>query len=97
MHTLADELKNNYTIAKCNLSNSAECVSLITNIEHIDIMVCNAGIVRDILAIKMSDAMFDEVININLKSSFILNREAIKKMLQNSNFFKSQLTKSMVI
>ena len=55
---------------------------MVANLEQIDILVCNAGITNDMLAIRMSDEIFEQVININLKASFILNREAIKKMMK---------------
>lgn len=80
---LGNQLKDNYTIKICDISDSIACNSLISELDNLDILVCNAGITRDMLAIKMTDEMFDQVININLKSSFILNREAIKKMLKN--------------
>lgn len=42
-------------------------------VEHfgrIDILVCNAGITRDTLLMRMSELQWDEVINVNLKSVF---------------------------
>ncbi len=83
LQIVGDFLKDNYTVAPCNLANIDECNSLIANLEQIDILVCNAGITKDNLAIKMTNEMFDQVIDINLKASFILNREAIKKMIKN--------------
>ncbi|WP_425362724.1 3-oxoacyl-ACP reductase FabG [Candidatus Tisiphia endosymbiont of Hybos culiciformis] len=82
LQELGHNLKDNYTIVPCNLANSDECTNLVANLEQIDILVCNAGITNDMLAIKMSDEIFEQVININLKASFILNREAIKKMMK---------------
>lgn len=79
---LKDTLNSNCDIKVCNLNSPEACVDLINSIESIDIVVCNAGITRDMLAIRMTDDMFDEVININLRSSFILNRESIKKMIK---------------
>jgi 3-oxoacyl-[acyl-carrier protein] reductase len=37
---------------------------------RIDIMVNNAGITRDTLIMRMSEAQWDQVINVNLKSAF---------------------------
>lgn len=82
LEALGSELKENYTIAECNLTNSDECNNLVSSLEQIDILVCNAGITNDTLAIKMTDEMFNNVIDINLKANFILNREAIKKMIK---------------
>ncbi|KAJ6644851.1 Protein RecA [Pseudolycoriella hygida] len=82
LQSLGTILKDNYTIAVCNLTNIEQCSNLIANLEAVDILVCNAGITKDMLVIKMTDEMFDQVININLKANFILNREAIKKMIK---------------
>jgi 3-oxoacyl-[acyl-carrier protein] reductase len=82
LEELGSELKSNYTIKPCNLADSEKCRDLITELEHIDILVCNAGITQDMLVIKMTDESFEQVINVNLKANFILNREAIKKMIK---------------
>jgi len=80
LQELGHSLKDNYTIAVCNLLNPEECQSLISNVDQLDILVCNAGITADTLAIRMTNDMFNQVIDINLKANFILNREALKKM-----------------
>ena len=49
----------------------------------IDILINNAGITADNLAIRMKDDEWNKVININLTSTFLLSRYAIKKMLKN--------------
>lgn len=82
LQALGKELEDNYTIAQCNLTNNEECNNLVSSLEQLDILVCNAGITADTLAIKMTDEMFNQVIDINLKANFILNREAIKKMIK---------------
>lgn len=71
----------------CNLSNSVEVDALFDKAEElaggqIDILVCNAGITKDNLVLRMKDEDFDQVINVNLKSTFILNRNAVKKMMR---------------
>jgi 3-oxoacyl-[acyl-carrier protein] reductase len=43
---------------------------------RLDILVCNAGINRDAVAWKMSEAQWDEVIAVNLKGYFNYNRAA---------------------
>ncbi|MDX1924614.1 MAG: 3-oxoacyl-ACP reductase FabG [Rickettsiaceae bacterium] len=68
-------------IKTCDLGNFEETEKLIDELEKIDILVCNAGITKDGLSMRMSNEDFDKVLNINLKSSFILNRSAIKKMI----------------
>ncbi|AFC70276.1 3-oxoacyl-[acyl-carrier-protein] reductase [Rickettsia amblyommatis] len=82
LKSLGKVVKDNYTIEVCNLADKAECSNLISKASKLDILVCNAGITSDTLAIRMKDEDFDKVIDINLKANFILNREAIKKMIQ---------------
>jgi 3-oxoacyl-[acyl-carrier protein] reductase len=70
----------------CNLSDTAAVDALFDKAEEcfgqIDILVCNAGITKDNLVLRMKDEDFNHVIDVNLKSTFILNRNAIKKMVR---------------
>ena len=58
-----------------------ECNDFFEN--KIDVLINNAGITSDNLAIRMKDEEWNKVININLTSSFLLSKYAIKKMLKN--------------
>ncbi len=49
---------------------------------RLDILVNNAGITRDGLALRMSDADFDEVVRVNLKSAFVACRAAARAMMK---------------
>jgi 3-oxoacyl-[acyl-carrier protein] reductase len=84
LEELASQLKNRVHVLASNLKDSDTTKELFANAESIvgqvDILVCNAGITKDNLMIRMSDKEFDEVINVNLKSAFILCREALKSM-----------------
>ncbi len=51
----------------------------------IDILINNAGITRDNLSIRMNDEDWNQVININLTSTFLLSKNVIKKMLKYKN------------
>ena len=82
LEVLGTELGDNYTIKQCNLTSAEATSELLNDIEKLDILVCNAGITKDTLSIKMSNDDFNNVIDINLKANFILNREAIKKMMR---------------
>ena len=82
LEALGAELGDNYTIKQCNLSDASSCESILDDIEKLDILVCNAGITRDNLVIKMSNDDFTDVINVNMKANFILNKGAIKKMMR---------------
>jgi len=61
-----------------NLSNSEECLALFEHAKetygHIDILVNNAGITRDAMTRKMTDEMWDLVLDVNLKGVFNLTR-----------------------
>lgn len=48
----------------------------------VDILVANAGITRDNLALRMKDEDWDAVLNVNLTASFLLNKAAFKKMMK---------------
>ena len=50
----------------------------------LDCLVNNAGITQDNLAIRMSLEEWKKVIDINLTSTFLISKFAIKKMLKNS-------------
>lgn len=86
LESLAKEIGNDTRIEVCDLANLDEVDVLYdkasAHFEKIDIVVCNAGITRDNLSIRMSNNDFEEVIKINLTSSFILNRNACKKMMK---------------
>lgn len=82
LQKLGDELKNNYTIKQCDLSLPDNCEKILDDIEKLDILICNAGITRDGLAMRMSSEDFDKVIDVNLKANFVLNKMAIKKMIK---------------
>ncbi len=60
-----------------------ECNENFNN--KIDILINNAGITLDNLAIRMKDEEWNKVINLNLTSTFLLTKFAIKKMLKNKN------------
>ena len=86
LQQLASEISDDCKYIPCNLSNIAEVEDLFDKAENlvgqIDILVCNAGVTKDSLILRMKNEDFDHVIDVNLKSTFILNRNAIKKMLR---------------
>ncbi|MEK6745997.1 MAG: 3-oxoacyl-[acyl-carrier-protein] reductase [Pseudomonadota bacterium] len=70
----------------CDLSQLANVDALIKDaeakLEGLDILVCNAGVTKDNLALRMKDEEWQQVIDINLTASFRLARAAIKGMLK---------------
>ncbi len=56
--------------------------SVIDQWERLDIVVNNAGITRDTLLPRMSDEEWDDVINTNLRSAFLMSRAASRYMMR---------------
>lgn len=49
---------------------------------HIDVLVNNAGITRDTLLMRMSEADWDDVLTTNLKGAFLCSKAAIRPMMR---------------
>ncbi len=73
-------------VLTCNLSSAEDVEKLIPAAEAamggLDILVNNAGITRDGLAMRMKDEDWQQVLDVNLTSSFRLARAAIKLMMK---------------
>jgi 3-oxoacyl-[acyl-carrier protein] reductase len=54
----------------------------IKEFDHIDILVNNAGITRDTLILRMEEADWDAVIDVNLKGAFNCSKAAIRPMMR---------------
>ena len=69
-----------------NVRDSAQMDSLVESIQKelgdIQILVNNAGITRDNLALRMKDADWDEVIETNLRAIFRLSRAVMRGMMK---------------
>jgi 3-oxoacyl-[acyl-carrier protein] reductase len=50
--------------------------------QRIDVLVNNAGITRDTLLMRMSEADWDSVISTNLKSAFLMTKAVLRPMLR---------------
>ena len=57
--------------------------SVTLELGGLDILINNAGINMDNLSLRMKDEEWKKVININLTSTFLLSKHAIKQMLKN--------------
>ena len=57
--------------------------TLLKEFKTIDVLVNNAGITKDNLLMRMSDADFDKVLQVNLKSVFNLTKAVIIPMMKN--------------
>ena len=60
-----------YASNAADFAQTQEVVDLVmADFGHIDVLVNNAGITKDGLMLRMSEAQWDAVINVNLKSAF---------------------------
>jgi len=88
-----EELKSKYkniNIIKFDISHSDKIEEFIDNATNelggnLDCIINNAGLTQDNLAIRMSLEEWRKVIDINLTSTFLLSKFAIKKMLKNKS------------
>ena len=87
-----DQLKSNYKNVKTlkfDISQNEKIDEFIENatkdLGGLDCIINNAGITKDNLAIRMSLEEWKKVIDINLTSTFLLSKFAIKKMLKNKS------------
>ena len=72
---------------KVDVSNAAEvddCVkATLEQFGRIDVLVNNAGVTKDGLLMRMSDADWDLVVDINLKGTFLFTRAVARPMMKN--------------
>ncbi|MBL6785893.1 MAG: 3-oxoacyl-ACP reductase FabG [Candidatus Pelagibacter bacterium] len=85
-----NDLKNKYSnidVEKFSLDEHNKIENFIENTSKklggLDILVNNAGITLDNLSIRLTELNWKKVLDINLTSSFLMCKYAIKKMLKN--------------
>ena len=78
---------SNVKVKKFDISEHSRIEEFIENVAlelgGLDILINNAGINMDNLSLRMKDDEWKKVIDINLTSTFLLSKHAIKKMLKN--------------
>jgi 3-oxoacyl-[acyl-carrier protein] reductase len=65
-----------------DVRNADQCEALVKELGEVAILVNNAGITRDNLALRMKDADWDEVIQTNLHAVFRLSRAVMRGMMK---------------
>ena len=85
---IADQLNDKgfkVEIFQADLSQTGNAENLVAQVKQklgdIDILINNAGVMSDASIIQMSDALWDEAININLTASFKLIRACAPSMV----------------
>ena len=83
-----DKIKKKYPTIKVKKFDIAEHSRIEEFIENVslesgslDILINNAGINMDNLSLRMKDEEWKKVIDVNLSSTFLISKYAIKKML----------------
>jgi 3-oxoacyl-[acyl-carrier protein] reductase len=86
LESLAAELKERVHVVPCDLADKAQVAGLIDAatkaLGRVDILVNNAGLTKDNLFMVMKDEQWDEVIAVNLTSTFMLMRAATRAMMR---------------
>jgi 3-oxoacyl-[acyl-carrier protein] reductase len=86
LEAFAKELGDRVHVLPCDLADRAAVSKLIDEavgkLTRLDILVNNAGLTRDNLFMVMKDEQWDEVIAVNLTSTFMLCRAAARAMLR---------------
>ncbi len=87
LEKLAAELGERCHIFPCDLADPVQVEELVPKAEaaigEIEILVNNAGLTRDALFVRISDADWDKVIAVNLTAAFRLARAALRPMMRN--------------
>lgn len=86
LEELESEIGSNVSVVTANLSDRDAVDGLVAEAAKatgaIDILVNNAGITRDNLFMRMKDEEWDDVLEVNLTSSMLLCRSAIRAMMK---------------
>ncbi|MEP0190800.1 MAG: 3-oxoacyl-[acyl-carrier-protein] reductase [Erythrobacter sp.] len=83
---LIAEVGGEHVEITCDLSNPEQIEELIPatvdTLGGVDILINNAGITRDNLAMRMKDDEWDQVISVNLEAAFRLMRASARPMMK---------------
>jgi 3-oxoacyl-[acyl-carrier protein] reductase len=86
LEALATELGERVFVLPCDLRDRPAVAQLPESAEkvlgQVDILVNNAGITHDNLFMRMKDEEWDDVINVNLTSVFVLTRGILRGMMR---------------
>lgn len=89
LKTLADELGDRVYVLPADLSDSDAVLALVKDAEkamgQIDILVNNAGLTRDNLSMRMKEEEWQNVLDVNLTSPFMLAKAVQRGMMKRRN------------
>ncbi len=82
----ADEIGDGAIAVSADVTNPDDCGAAVSQVEEalgpIDVLVNNAGITRDGLLIRMSDADWSAVMDVNLKGVFNMTKAVARGMMK---------------
>ena len=86
LDSLLEELGERAVAIPCNLSDADDVNTLIKSAEEasgpVDILINNAGMTKDGLAMRMNDDDWESVLAVDLSAAFRLSRAALRPMLK---------------
>lgn len=88
LEKVAAELDGKAVIVPANLSDRASVEALAKAAEEklgapVDILINNAGLTKDQLAMRMKDEDWQSVLDVNLTAAFVLTRSLLRNMMKN--------------
>jgi 3-oxoacyl-[acyl-carrier protein] reductase len=79
------DLTDNFLLLKSDISAQADAEKMITHVidawGHVDILINNAGIIRDKMLMFLNEDDWDKVLDVNLKGTYLCSRLVIKSMI----------------
>ena len=73
-------------LAPCRQELDVTCATSVSDffkpIDRLDLLVCNAGVIDDMMLAKMPEESWDRVMEVNLKGAFLTARAASKIMMK---------------
>ncbi len=86
LQALADDLQERVHVIPCDLADPEGAATLLRDaakaMDGVDILINNAGMTCDSLAMRMSDEDWRKVLDVNLTAAFRLSRAALKGMVK---------------
>jgi len=86
LNALKELLGERCHVVSCDLSKKDEIIELIKKTDellgHIDILINNAGITKDNIFLRMSENEWEDVLNVNLNSTFNILKLITKGMVK---------------
>lgn len=81
------ELGDNFSFKKFNVSSSSEVNDFFGEVEtefgQVDILVNNSGVRKDQILASMTEDQWDDVLDINLKGTYLMSKGAVLLMMKN--------------